>query len=64
MSALLPCPFEYSIGQRVNVKAVNADGVITQRCDRGAGQYDYQTIFWMDGKRQVEWLLSFELEAK
>ena len=56
--------FSFDIGQRVTVKAVDAEGHVMQRCDRGAGQHDYQTIFWIDGKRQVEWLLSFELEAK
>ena len=56
--------FAFAINQRVTVKAIKAEGHVMQRCDRGAGQHDYQTIFWMDGKRQVEWLLSFELEAK
>jgi len=56
--------FAYEIGQRVNVRPINAEGHVMQRCDRGAGQTDYQVVFWIDGKRQVEWLLPFELEAK
>ena len=55
------CDFKFDIGESVTVLSVNVPGRITQRCDRGAGQHDYQTVFWMDGKRQVEWLLEWEL---
>lgn len=58
-----PFQFDFAINQSVRVVPLGLTGVVTQRCDRGAGQHDYQVVFWADGKRNVEWLLSFELEA-
>lgn len=62
---MTPQPFAlfcYEIGQRVKVKAPDVEGFVTQRCDRGAGQHDYCTVFWVDDKRQQEWLLPHEME--
>ena len=56
--------FLYEIGQTVTVLPLNCAGHVTQRCDRGAGQHDYQVVYWWDGKRQVEWLLLHELESR
>lgn len=56
--------FEYRISQEVRIKPLGLDGLVMQRCDRGAGQHDYQVVYWADSKRQVEWLLPHELEAK
>lgn len=55
--------FTYSIGQQVIVLAVQQNGTVTQRCDRGANQVEYQVVFWHDGKRQAEWLMPHELKA-
>ena len=58
-----PFQFDFAINQSVRVVPLGLSGVVTQRCDRGAGQHDYQVVYWADGKRNVEWLLPFELEA-
>lgn len=55
--------FEYDIGEPVTVLPLQVRGIITQRCDRGNGACDYQTVFWWNGDRKVEWLLSHELCA-
>lgn len=59
-----PFEFNYEIGQTVTVKPLALPGVVMQRCDRGAGQHDYQVVYWADGKRNVEWLVAHELEAQ
>lgn len=59
-----PFAFAYRISQEVRIKPLGLDGMVMQRCDRGAGQHDYQVVYWADSKRQVEWLLPHELEAK
>lgn len=55
--------FTYEINQAVRIVPLSLDGVVTQRCDRGANQHDYQVVFWSDGKRNVEWLLPHELKS-
>ncbi len=57
-------PFQFQIGQQVSVVPLGLDGVIAQRCDRGANQHDYQVVYWAESKRNVEWLLPHELAAK
>lgn len=56
-------PFQFEIGQTVRVVPLELTGYVTQRCDRGGDQHDYQVIYWADSKRNVEWLLPHELEA-
>lgn len=55
--------FLYEIGQPVRVKPLGLDGVVLQRCDRGAGQHDYQVVWWAESKRYTDWLLPHELGA-
>ena len=55
--------FDFAINQAVKIVPLGLTGVVTQRCDRGAGQHDYQVVFWSESKRNVEWLLPFELES-
>jgi len=56
------CEFAYEINQSVRVVPLGLQGVVLQRCDRGANQHDYQVVYWADGKRNSEWLLPHELE--
>lgn len=56
-----PCDFRYNIGDAVHVAAIKEPCCVLQRCDRGAGVHDYQVVWWMDGKRNVEWLVEWEL---
>lgn len=54
--------FVYEIEETVLIKPIGLPGVVMQRCDRGAGQHDYQVVYWAEQKRNVEWLLLHELE--
>lgn len=56
--------FDYENGDEVIIKPLKLPGIIQQRCDRGAGQQDFQVVYWSDGKRSVEWLTPYELESK
>lgn len=56
-----PFYFAFEINQVVTVKALDLQGMVVQRCDRGAGQHDYQVVFWADGKRTVEWMFEWEI---
>lgn len=58
---VFPCAFRFDIDDEVIVRSINARGRITQRCDRGSGRHDYQTVYWLDGERRAEWLLEWEL---
>jgi hypothetical protein len=53
--------FVYEIEEVVFIKPIGLTGVVMQRCDRGAGQHDYQVVYWADQRRNVEWLLLHEL---
>ena len=55
--------FDYENGQQVVVIPLDLPGVVLQRCDRGSGQQDFQVVYWADGKRNVEWLMSHELRS-
>jgi len=57
-----PFYFDYQIGQAVAIRPLDVHaGIVTQRCDRGAGQHEYQVVFWINSKREVEWLMTSEL---
>lgn len=55
--------FAYANGAEVMILPLGLKGVILQRCDRGAGQHDYQVVWWSDGTRKTDWLLPHELAA-
>lgn len=55
--------FAYEIDAEVRILPLDLKGRVLQRCDRGAGQHDYQVVYWCESKRQCEWLLPHELEA-
>ena len=58
-----PFHFDFEIHQVVTVRALDLPGMVIQRCDRGAGNHDYQVVFWADGERKVEWLMSWEIKV-
>lgn len=60
---MAPFLFAYEIGQKVRVVPLGLEGRVTQRCDRGAGEHDYQVVYWAEAARRCEWLLPHELEA-
>lgn len=53
--------FAFEIDDTVTIVPLSLPGRVLQRCDRGAGQHDYQVVYWADGKRCVEWLLPHEI---
>lgn len=60
MSAPLSVDFEYTIGQRVEIRALERPAVVRLvRFDGNAP--DYFVSWWDEGKRQSDWMPSDEL---
>ena len=53
--------FDYFLGQRVEIVAIQAEGVVTGRTERQTHLKMYQVVYWIDGQRKEDWLYSHEL---
>lgn len=52
--------FAHELGHQVEIKALGLMGVVIACCIGDSGK-TYRVVFWVDNKRQDEWLYSWEL---
>lgn len=53
--------FEYSIGDRVRIKAIDMIGQVDAMSQDVAG-LQYRVVYWNDGTRHSTWMNDWELE--
>ncbi|MEW5833614.1 MAG: hypothetical protein AB1832_01000 [Pseudomonadota bacterium] len=53
--------FRFRIAQDVKIAALELQGRVFARCDRGEGENNYRVIYWSNGARHDAWLYEHEL---
>ena len=59
----VPIKFDYTLGDKVVIKALKVDGIIDGLLNDSLGNM-YRVAYWYDGERKSTWVYVNEIEVK